>query len=256
MQKILNTREMRGMNILKIVTVLSVILLTFSCSSENEIEPKDDRSFITDATTDFFINRDGTVNLTVTGSFTDSGIAGETIRRGFVYGTSSKPEVNADNTEPLLGNNPMYTSFGNLEAGQIFFIRGFFEISDCTFFYGEEIQASTNVNAKTSRSITMNIKPELFFKNSEGITPELVVTAVEKESPVDIGFEYSVYEDFSDSSITLDNDMSGNIFLTTYSEFIEGLTPGTLYYFRSYAKYADGTTTNGGTSTASFTTNQ
>lgn len=48
--------------------------------------------------------------------------------------------------------------------------------------------------------------------------------------------------------------MPGNIFITTYSEFVTGLTSNTLYYFRPYAKYADGTKTNGGTSTAFFTT--
>ena len=244
-------------NLLKTVTYLFILTLTFSCSNDDEnLLPADDRSFTTDATTDFFINRDGSVNLTVRGTFTDSGIAGETKRRGFVYGTTKSPEVNAGNTEPLLGNNPMYTTFRNLEAGQVFFIRGFFEMSDGTFFYGNEIEASTDVNAENSRSISMTIKPQLYFKNSEGITPELEVTAIEKESPVDIGFEYSVNQNFSNSSITLDKDMAGNIFITTYSEFIEGLIPGTVYYFRPYAKYADGTITNGGTSTASFTTNQ
>lgn len=248
---------MKNMHILKLLIGLSIVSLIYGCSSDDkDLLPTDDRTFTTDATIDFFINRDASVDLTVTGKFTDSGSAGEVIRRGFVYGTTKNPEVKADNTEPLLGNNPMYTTFRNLEADQLFFIRGFFEMNDGTFFYGNEIEVSTNVNAKSSRSISMTIKPQLYFKNSEGITPELEVIAIEKESPVDIGFEYSVNPDFSNSSVTLDKDMLGNIFITTYSEFIEGLAAGTVYYFRPYAKYADNTVSNGGTSTAYFTTNQ
>lgn len=247
---------MKRMNILKTLIALSIIALTFSCSTDDEIKPIDDRSFITDTKTDFFINRDGTINITVTGEFTDLGIAGDVKRRGFVYGTTKNPEVNANNTETSLGNDPMYTTFRNLKAGEIFFIRGFFEMSDGSFFYGNEIEASTDVNAKNSRSISMTIKPKLFFKNSEGITPEIDVTAIEKESPIEIGFEYSVNQNFSNSSITIDRDLKGNVFLTTYSEFIEDLAPGTMYYFKPYAKYADGTVSNGGTSSATFTTNK
>ena len=37
------------------------------------------------------------------------------------------------------------------------------------------------------------------------------------------------------------------------SNILSFLTSNTVYYFRPYAKYADGTKTNGGTSTASYT---
>ncbi|UMB59813.1 hypothetical protein MHL31_12085 [Lutibacter sp. A80] len=241
-------------NLLKVgLFFLSIISIVNCSNNEDSIDLVDDRSFITDSTSDFFINYDGTVNITVTGVFTDSGIAGEVKRRGFVYGNTPNTIVSLDNTEPLLGNNPIYTTFENLEAGKTFYVRGFFEMNDDTFFYGNEIQVSTNVNATSTRSISMLIKSELFFSNSEGITPELEVTSIEKESPVAIGFEYSVNQDFSDSSIILDKDRLGNIYLTTYSEFVEGLASNTVYYFRPYAKYADGSKTNGGTSIASFT---
>jgi hypothetical protein len=232
---------------------LSIVSIVNCTNDENLTNPVDDRSFTTGSTSDFFINYDGTVNITVTAVFTDSGVAGEVKRRGFVYGNTSNTKVSIDNTEPLLGNNPMYTTFENLEAGRIFFVRGFFEMNDGTFFYGNEIQISTIVDATSTRSISMIMKSELFFSNSEGITPELEVTSIEKESPVDIGFEYSINQDFSNSSITLDKDRLGNIYLATYSEFVEDLTSNTVYYFRPYAKYADGTKTNGGTSTASYT---
>ena len=248
---------MKIINFFKTVICLLTLTLTFSCSSDdNSMEPIDTRSFITDSNVDYFINRDGTADIIVTGEYVDpdsSNFGGDVVNRGFVYGTTSNPVINSNNTESALGSNPVNATFGNLDAGQSIFIRGFFEMSDGTYFYGNEIQVSTTIDASSTRSIAMTIRPDLFFQNSDGITPELDVTAIEKESPVDIGFEYSVNEDFSDSAVTLDVDMPGNIFLTTYSEFIEGITSDTVYYFRPYAKYTDGTITNGGTSSATFT---
>ncbi|WP_299835252.1 hypothetical protein [uncultured Tenacibaculum sp.] len=243
-------------NLLKTVSLLFILIVTISCSKNDDTTDLiDTRSFITDSNVDYFINRNGTVNIIVTGEYTDSPNLGDVANRGFVYGTTSNPVVNSNNTETALGSNPVNATFRNLTAGQTIYIRGFFEMSDGTYFYGNEVQTSTTIDASSTRSISMTIKPDLFFQNNDGITPELEVTAIEKESPIEIGFEYSINSDFSNSSVTLDPDMTGNIFLTTYSEFITGLTLNTLYHFRPYAKYADGTTTNGGTSTATFTTN-
>lgn len=241
-------------NLIRTLFCVSILTLFFSCSKDEELQLKEDRSFVTNEEVDFFINIDKTVDIIVTGKFTDWGIDGNVTRRGFVYGKVSNPEVNDNNSVIALGPNPVNATFKNLEANQSIFIRGFFEMSDGTFFYGNEIKTSTNVNASDTRSLVMTIKPELHFKNHEGITPELQVTAIEKESPIEIGFEYSFNDDFSNSSIVLDTDVSGNIFVTTYAEFITGLKSNTVYYFRPYAKYADNTVTNGGNSTASFTT--
>jgi len=246
---------MRRVYFLRAAMFLSLTALLFSCDDNNEETlPTDKRSFITDAGFDFFINRNGTIDITVTGSYTEDTNYGDISQRGFVYGSASQPAVGDVNTGTALGPNPVYATFRELPFGETFYVRGYFKMSDGTYFYGNEIKVSTDVDASDSRSISMAIKPELFFKNSEGITPELEVTAIEKESPVEIGFEYSVNQDFSNSSITLDTDLYGNVFVTVYSEFIEDLKPKTLYYFRPYAKYADGTITNGGTSKASFTT--
>ena len=243
-------------NFIKALVCIFILTLSFSCSDEDDNNlPVDTRSFTTNTSTDFFINRDGSVNIIATGEFIDSGTIGEVKRHGFVYGTTSNPEVNDNNTETALGPNPVNATFRNLEANQSFYIRGFFEMSDGTFFYGNEIQTSTDVDASSTRSISMTINPELFFQNSEGITPTLDVTALEKESPIEIGFEYSLDQNFTNSSIAIDTDTTGNIFLTTYAEFITELTSNSVYYFRPYAKYADNTVTNGGISSASFTIN-
>ncbi len=77
---------------------------------------------------------------------------------------------------------------------------------------------------------------------------------------MEIGFEYSINNDFSNSSIRAISDYNGihnqGIILVKEhaSEVIDGLTAGTTYYFRPYAKYNDDTITNGGDNTISFTT--
>ncbi len=246
---------MKIRNLFKATLLCLFTIVYGSCSSDDNAPTPDGRSFTTDATTDFFINRDGTINIIVTGKFTDPDIDSGVIRRGFVYGTTSKPEVNANNTVPATGlnNDSEIGTFYNLDAGQTIFVRGFFEYGDGTFFYGNEIQTTTDVDATNTRSITMVIDPDLISQNSQGITPELKVTALEKESPIEIGYEYSINNDFSNSTVTLKN-ITGSVGVISYSKLIEGLTSSTVYYFRPYAKYADGTITNGGNSTESFTT--
>jgi len=231
--------------------ILLVILIGCSDSSTNPII-KETRSFITNENFEYFINFDRSVNIKITGEFSDGNETFIVNERGFVFGLSSMPEVNKNNTVVATGANPVYGNLRNLTIGETFFMRGFFAYIDGSYFYGEEKEINTNIDASNSRILVMEMKSELFFQNSEGMTPELVVTKIEMESPIEIGFEYSINEDFSDSSITLDSDLSGNVWQTSYSEFIEELAPGTIYYFKPYAKYADGKTTNGGDSVVAF----
>ncbi|MCO7185962.1 hypothetical protein NH341_11030 [Tenacibaculum sp. XPcli2-G] len=232
------------------------IILTNCSSEENEIEiiPT---SFNTSNDFNYFINHNNTVKIYLKGTFKDGNDLADVTDRGFVYGKSSNPIPNGNNTVVAAGPADNITGIvDNLQKETTYYIRGYFKLSDNTYFYGNEIKINTSIDASESRSINMIIKPKLFFKNSEGITPELEVISIEKESPKEIGFEYSVNEDFSNSSIALDTDVSGNIFKNIYTEFIEELTPETTYYFRPYAKYNDGSVTNGGTSVASFKTNK
>ena len=160
---------MKTINFFKTVICLLTLSLTFSCSSdEDSIAPIDTRSFITDSNVDYFINRDGTVNIIVSGEYTDSdspNFGGDVANRGFVYGKTTNSVVNSNNTETALGSNPVNATFRNLDAGQTIYIRGFFEMSDGTYFYGNEIQTSTTIDASSTRSISMTIKPDLFFQN-------------------------------------------------------------------------------------------
>lgn len=254
---------MKRKNLLRNLICLSIIALSYSCSSDDDSmdSPTDNRSFTIEEDTDYFINFDGTVNLIVSGNFTEEGDFGTVTNRGFVYGTSSNPVVGSNNTSGILGSNSNVTgNIKNLASGQTYYIRGYFQYSDGTYFYGNEIQASTNVDASSSRSVTMDIEPDAFLIQVDFITVDINISNVEKEMPVEIGVEYSVNSDFSNSSTNGTDNFdgahnNGNILITAYSVVAEPLLSGTQYYFRPYAKYADNTVTNGGISTATFTTN-
>ena len=250
------------MNALRILICLSVITLTFSCSNDDDTNsPTDNRSFTTNTTTDFFINFNGTVNLIVSGTFQNDANFGNEINRGFVYGTSSNPLVSTNNTSNVSGSSSAATGYiQGLTSGQTYYIRGYFEYDDGTFFYGNEIQASTDIDTSANRGLTLAIESDAFLIQTNFITVTLNINDVIKEMPVEFGVEYSVNSDFTNSStnevegfIGVHNE--GVILTTSYSAVAEPLTSGTLYYFRPYAKYADNVVTNGGTSTASFTTN-
>ena len=248
---------------LQLLICLVILTAVLSCSKDNHSQIVDDRSFSTNEETDFFINRDGTVNLIVSGEFKDGDISfGTVISRGFVYGTTSNLNANSNNTSNVNGTNSATTGYiEGLTSGQTYFIRGYFEMSDGSYFYGNEIQASTNVDASDTRSITMEIQSTPFFISSTEITPQMDLSDVIKEMPIEIGYEYSLNSDFSNSNAKAIGDFDGAhnlgvISKSSYaSELISGLTASTTYFFRPYAKYTNNTIVNGGTSTVSFTTN-
>ncbi|MFD1015109.1 hypothetical protein [Winogradskyella rapida] len=249
-------------NLIKTVFIFLTAISIVGCSNDDEtLNPVDDRSFTTNATTDFFINKDGTVNISVSGTLQDNGSIGNVINRGFVYGMSSQPEVNPNNTAMALGEFDSVTGYiEGLTPTANYFIRGYFEYDDGTFFYGNEMQVSTDIDASTNRTISLDLESEAFLIQTNFITVTININAVEKEMPIEVGVEYSLSSDFSNSSSNAVENFSGahnqgTIVVTSYSAVAEPLQSETLYYFRPYAKYADETFTNGGTSTASFTTN-
>jgi len=251
----INKKEMRSRNLFNAVLFCFLAIAIYSCSKDDP-SVVDDRSFITNTEVDFFINRDGTVNLTVNGTYNDgSNTFGEVVRREFVYGTTPKPTVNSTNTAIAAGSGNVIGVINNLQRNTTYFIRGFLEMNDGSFFYGNEIQASTNVDASNTRSITIEmITPKTIAIESTKIDGAVKVIEVVKESPIEIGLQYSINSDFSNAVTVLDNDFEGNVIVTSYFADATNLTPSTAYYFRPYAKYADGTITNGGTSTIIVTT--
>ncbi|WP_431167247.1 hypothetical protein [Tenacibaculum halocynthiae] len=252
---------MKKANILKSLVCLSILILSSSCSNDESTEITDNRNFITNTNTDFFINKNGTVNISVTGSFQDNDNFGIVKSRGFVYGTSSKPEVSSNNTANVSGSNTMTTGYlKNLISNKNYFVRGYFEYNNGTYFYGKEIQISTNVDASSSRSVELKIASTAHLIQQKFITVTLNIDKTVKEIPAEIGVEYSKNVDFSNSNSIKSSNYdgihnNGIIVIKSYSIVAEPLTPGTKYYFRPFAKYTDGTITNGGNNSVSFTTN-
>jgi len=239
---------MRNLLMAALFCFSAVVLI--SCSSDDAVV-KDDRSFVTHADTDYFINRDGTVNIMLTGAFDDgSDKLGNIVRRAFVYGTASKAIVNSNNTAIAVGPGNVKATIENLKRNTSYFIRGFFEMSDGSFFYGNEIQVSTQVDASQSRSIAMEmITPKSIAIESTSIDAAMKVIDLEKESPIEIGLQYSLNPDFTDAVTLLADNLEGNVLATSYFADASNLTPATDYHFRPYAKYADGRITYGGTHT-------
>lgn len=235
-------------NLLMAVLFCFSIVALFSCSSDDAVV-SDDRSFVTNADTDYFINRDGTVDIMLTGAFDDgSENLGNVVRRAFVYGMASKTIVNTTNTAIAVGSGNVSATIKNLKRNTSYFIRGFLEMNDGSFFYGNEIQASTQVDASQSRSIVMEmITPKSIAIESISIAAAIKVIELEKESPIEVGIQYSLNSDFTDAISLLADNLDGNVFVTSYFADASNLTSATDYYFRPYAKYADGSITHGGT---------
>jgi len=237
-------------NLLMAVLLGFSAFVLFSCSGDDTVV-KDDRSFVTHTDTDYFINRDGTVDVILTGAFDDgSQNLGNVISRGFVYGTTSKPVVNTSNTAIAVGSGDVRATLKNLKRNTRYFIRGFLEMSDGSFFYGNEIQANTQVDASQSRSIVMEvITPKSIAIEATIINAAVKVIELEKESPVELGLQYSLNSDFTDAVTLLADNLEGNVFETSYFADATNLTPNTDYHFRPYAKYADGSISYGGSHT-------
>ena len=228
----------------------------FSCSGDDAVV-LDERSFVTHTDTDYFINRDATVDIILTGAFDDGSENFDNIvRRAFVYGTATKPTVNTTNTAIAVGPGNVSATIKNLKRNTTYFIRGFLEMSDGSFFYGNEIQASTQVDASQSRSIAMEmITPKSIAIESTSIAAAMRVTELEKESPIEVGIQYSLNSDFTDAITLLADNLEGDVFATSYFADASNLTAATDYYFRPYARYADGSLTHGGTHTIIIRTN-
>ncbi|CAL2086927.1 conserved protein of unknown function [Tenacibaculum sp. 190524A02b] len=241
------------------LALLFTIITIVSCSNDtnNDFQIVHTKEFLTKEAESTFINRNGTVYLTVSGSFKDTDPDSKVTERGFVFGLNSEPTVGDSNTEIAIGPQDNVTgNLRSLEKGKTYYIRGYFKMNDGSFFYGNEIQASTEVDFSTTRTLKMTMKPDPFWRSTTEMTPQLDVTELTQESPVELGFEYSLKDDFSDSIISIvDLDMNQNFRVTFYQKVLSGLTPVTKYYFRPYAKYADGTITHGGVSTAELSTN-
>ncbi|CAL2085344.1 hypothetical protein [Tenacibaculum sp. 190524A02b] len=235
------------------------IVFLVGCRNDQDLELKlvHTKEFNTDRINGVFINRNGTAYLRVVGSYEDTDPNSNVIERGFVYGFNTDPEVGDSNTVPALGEPESVVGHLDwLERNRNFRIRGYFKMNDGSFFYGNEIGANTFFDLSGTRSLELEMNSLPFWRSTTEITAELKVVKLNSESPVDIGFEYSVNANFSDSKLALIDLNINRNFQTgsSYRKELSGLIPNTKYYFRPYAKYADGAITTGGITTAELST--
>lgn len=243
-------------NLSKAVLIVLSMTILFGCSSDDDaVMPLDTRSFTINQNPDFFINSNGTINLSLKGNYTDADFItyGTVTERGFVYGTSATPVIGTDESVIAIGINGEIEAFVDGLTKQNYFIRGYFKMSDQSIFYGTEVQIDTNIDASETRTITMTIDTDPFFVSETELTPIVRVPLLLKEAPVELGFEYSINNDFTGTTNTIIIEsfeginilgisvITDNVF---YSELITGLTPGTDYFVRAYAKYSDNVIVN------------
>lgn len=251
---------------LKTLSYLFILTLTLSCSNNHDSivdEGQDQGSlfkevdFVLKSQTDFFINRDQTITIKISGNL-DTGVlpAGITItEQGLVYAKTSSPSIaNGASTATINGGSEINGEIV-MDKNNVYFVRGYIKKSDNTYFYGNQIEVNTTIDASSSRTLVMNINtPSNIQISSTTIIAPIDLTKIEKESPTELGCQYSLNNDFSNASIALITPGNGDFRINLYQPEISNLTTNTVYYIRPYAKYADGTITNGGTNTITVTT--
>ncbi len=223
------------------IQVMFLSLLLISCTTDDDaggvIEDFKNASFITNESPTFFIESDGKVTLTVSGSFEDGN--SNSIKRGFVYATSPNPTVTSvSKTVDAIGpGDKAKGKIMGLNQNTEYYIRGFIQNDKGDYFYGNVIKVTT-VKEGGSKSVTLEINPPIDL----GITIRSAVFSVAikemiGEAPVEVGVQYSTNNDFKDFT-TLKSSES-QIILGGHGVRVWFLNPTTKYYFRPYVKYRD-----------------
>ncbi|CAL2093336.1 hypothetical protein [Tenacibaculum sp. 190524A02b] len=254
------------------ITLISLSVLT-GCSDDESIVPPTQleeissdvgdnsanenvdhgESFTLETDTDFFINRDETINILVKGKYNE-GTNPNIIIRGLVYAEgSTMPDPKKGHKTAFVSkdNKDVNAKVPSLPKGKVFTIRGYLVDNKGNYTFSNAITVSTNVDASTSRSLTFEFSSNKYFAiNPTTFEPTSVIFSnvkfveIIKEKPKYLGVEYSLKEDFSDAEI-LYISQNRTINNTGYALFIKGLQTDTKYYLRPIAKYADGTVVKG-----------
>jgi len=244
-------------SIIQSVLIYLCLFSLASCSSDDQLIYEDTRSFVTHDQVDLFINHDGTINLTVTADIYDGTPIGAIVNKGFVYSSSPNPQVSTTNTVDVRSQYNVATGYiQNVPMESYYYIRGYFEMSDGTYFYGDEVQVDANIDAQSIRKITLKMRESTYWQSATAMTVLVDVSDIRVEMPIIIGFEYSSHSDFSDSVQIPISSYNGNLGYEWYQQVIEELTSETTYYIRPYVIYRDGTITHGGNSIGVYTTSK
>lgn len=224
------------------VCILSMLIV--SCSSDDDGIPVVDEngkfnntSFTINSATTSFIESDGKVRLSVSGTYNDGDIT--SITRGFVYGTSTNPNVaSGDNTVTAIGpGDKAEGEIEGLDQNKEYYIRGFIKSDAGDYFYGNEIKTTTT-KPEGKKTIKLKISsPSDISITIRSAHFSVVIEEMTVEAPIEIGVQYSTKNDFTDFK-TLESSQS-EIVLGGHGVSALFLNPSTKYYFRPYAKYRD-----------------
>lgn len=226
--------------------VFVLLVLMASCSTDDDSgssnESFNNASFETNSNPTSFIEGDGKVTLSVSGSYNDGNIT--SVTRGFVYGTSTNPTVKSENnTVNAIGaGNEAKGKIEGLDQNTVYYIRGFIKSDMDDYFYGNEVKITT-AKQGGEKSIKMSINPPT--DAGIGIRNAFYLVTIEEmtgEAPIEVGVQYSTQSDFTDFKTFSSQD---EIVLGGHGINALFLNPSTTYYFRSYAKYKDDSVTVG-----------
>jgi len=149
-------------DLIKLAILAMGVMLYVACKEDDKIELVDNRSIITNNEVDYLIGRNGDVSIIVSGGFSNKEYSLASVQtKGFVYGLTPEAEVNTRNVIELTEPNQVKGEIENLLIGEIYFIRGYFKMSDGTYFYGNEIQVSTMINERNVKLLKLYISLNL-----------------------------------------------------------------------------------------------
>ncbi|AZQ62213.1 hypothetical protein EI427_08175 [Flammeovirga pectinis] len=228
---------------------LLILALLYSCSSDeikivDQLPEQDYEALIQVNDLDYALTSRNTVNLTVTGTFSQNK-PDDIIRYDILLNEKSNIDAEADDNQVLtmVENGLDYTAtVKHLDKSKKYYLRSYVLTLSGTNYYGEEVEVNFPSTIDTDqRAATFSNVAVGEDKNGNRWTDyvKFAISASTEfigERPAEVGVEYSINKDFSSSMKIINTDDLGS---SLYLYMIQ-LSPDTKYYARIYAEYADG----------------
>jgi uncharacterized protein (TIGR02145 family) len=166
--------------------------------------------------------------------------------RGVVWGTSTNPTIAlSTKTTDGTGTGTFTSSLTGLTSGVTYYVRSYATNSVGTK-YGSEITFNSLQSAPTLAATTA--------ASSIGATTATSGGTISYNGGATVTVSGLVWSTSTTPTIALSTKTTNGTLTGTYTSAISGLTPGTLYYVRSYATNAVGTSYGAQTSFTTLTT--
>ena len=166
--------------------------------------------------------------------------------RGVVWGTSTNPTISlSTKTTDGTGIGTFTSSLTGLTSGVTYYVRSYATNSVGTK-YGSEISFNSLQSAPTLAATTA--------ASSIGATTATSGGTISYNGGATVTVSGLVWSTSAEPTVALSTKTTNGTLTGTYTSAISGLTPGTLYYVRSYATNAVGTSYGAQTSFTTLTT--